>query len=741
MAQTDEPRRIAELRALLARANRAYYTDAAPTMADAEFDRLLAELADLESRHPDLADPTSPTARVGGEPVEGFTSFPHALPMLSIDNTYDPAGVREWYQRVLRGLKPAAGDPGTLFAANSSPPGDAAPWLVCDPKVDGIAVALTYEHGRLVRGLTRGDGAKGDDITPNLRAIRAIPLTLDDAPELLEIRGEVFMPAAEFTRTNAEREAEGLDLFMNPRNSTAGTLKQLDPRVVAARKLGFAAHGRGIIESRAPYADSHTSFLKAIKQAGVPVNAPLKRSRSIDDILQAIDDFERRRQDLGYQTDGVVIRVDDWALQDQLGATSKSPRWVVAFKYPAERKTTVLLRVEHQVGKTGKITPRAIMEPVLLAGTTVRHATLHNYGRIQDAPTRPDDPESPRTDIRLGDTVYIEKAGEIIPYVAGVVIDKRPANAAPIEPPRLCPTCSGPVEIEPPEGAEQPTLETARRCVNPECPAQVRERLIWFAGRKQMDIDGLGEKTVDQILAEGTIPLRGFADVFRLHEHRERLIALDRMGEKKVDNLIAGIEAAKSRGLAKVLAGMGIRHVGDATAKALVRQFPTLDALLGASEAQLRPKAMSKEEAARYGQPLEPKDRPETGLGKETAPVVHAYLHSPAARRTFEDLRSVGVVLTSAEPPASVAGVGVSPFRGKTVVLTGTLEGFERERLTGIIERLGGKVSSSVSKNTDLVIAGESAGSKLEKARALGVVIWDEGTLVEALKNADRPGG
>jgi len=487
---------------------------------------------------------------------------------------------------------------------------------------------------------------------------------------------------------------------------------------------------------------------------GVPINLPLVHATDIEQVIAAIRKFDEVRHKQQYATDGVVVRVDSFAQQEELGFTSKVPRAFVAYKYPAERKTTVLKHVDYQVGKTGKITPRAVMEPVLLAGTVVQHATLHNFGRILDASTDPDNPTAPRTDIRLGDTVYVEKAGEIIPYVAGVAISKREkgGGARKIEPPTHCPACKGPVELEPPEANDDPKLETARRCVNPECPAQIRERIIWFAGRRQMDIEGLGDKTVDQIITAGTIPLKSFSDVFHLHEHRDKLIGLERMGEKKVANLLAGIEAAKSRGMARVLAGMGIRHVGDSTAKGLARQFADIDALLAAEEWQLRPKdaAGNKAEREKYGLPSDPKDLPETGLGKLTAPVVHDYLHSKVARHTFAELRKAGVDLSSHEYAAAQAratamkksgsgsgGGAENPFAGRTIVITGTLKKFEREDLKVKLEGFGAKVSGSVSKNTDFVIVGENAGSKLAKANELGVETWDEARLVQALEKTD----
>ncbi|VAX36159.1 DNA ligase (NAD(+)) [hydrothermal vent metagenome] len=775
-AKTTPPARITELRNLLDRANRAYYADAAPIMSDAEFDRLLAELADLEAAHPDLADPDSPTQRVGGQPIEGFETRPHAVPMLSIDNTYAEGDLRTWHARLCKTLsssqtepraqatgsqtesqaqarsqhykgmetpppqpsptrrgggsrnEPQASAPGHLFAdapdtpdsprrdelPKDSPRKGEFPVLLADPKIDGVAISLRYEHGRLTLALTRGDGTAGDDITANARTIRAIPLVLeadpDTLPAILEIRGEVFMPIAEFERINADRSEADLDPFMNPRNATAGTLKQLDPKVVASRKLGFLAHGRGEITGTGAdaFADSHSAFLDAICALGVPINRPLAHTREIDEIVRAIEDFATARHSRPYATDGVVVRVDDWSLQDQLGTTSKSPRWAIAYKYPAERKTTILREVHHQVGKTGKITPRAVMEPVLLAGTTVRHATLHNYGQIR------------QKDIRLGDTIEVEKAGEIIPYVVGVVLSKRPSDALPIEPPALCPVCKGPIEIDPPEADPtqhgDPDLETVRRCVNPECPAQIREKLIWFAGRKQMDIEGLGEKTID-LIREADIPLHSFADVYGLHRHQEALLGLDRLGEKSVDNLLAGIEASKQRPLGRVLGSLGIRHIGSSNAKLLARKFRTLEDLLAATEEDLTDI---------------------DGFGPIRAHTLHEYLHSPAGKRTFAQLVEAGLVLANPDFRDESTRPD-SLFAGKTIVLTGTLESFDRPTLAELLESLGAKVSGSVSKKTSLVIAGEKAGSKLKKARDLGVEVWDESQLIAALPAEDRP--
>lgn len=754
--KTDQSiaKQIADLRVLLNRANRAYYVDASPIMSDPEYDRRLEQLAALEAEHPELDDPNSPTKRVGGEPISGFKTIKHAVAMLSIDNSYDENAVREWYDRMMQWIAPGSAKTArdshdALFGEVSEPRKTAAEKFVvtvAEPKVDGLALSLRYESGVLVHAVTRGDGTRGDDVTHAARAIRSIPLQLEGdestVPSVLEVRGEVFFPLKEFERVNKEREDAGDELFQNPRNAAAGTLKNLDPKLVASRKLGFVAHGRGeyvgTTKTDEVFDSTYWRFLAALRSVGVPTNPGSVRCEGVEEILGSIRTFDKKRHSLDYAVDGMVVRLDNFARQRQLGTTSKSPRWIIAYKYPAERKTTTLLSVAHQVGKTGKITPRASMEPVLLAGTVVQHATLHNYGRIRQAPTDPDNPppSGEFTHLCVGDTVYVEKAGEIIPQVVGVVLSKRPKGAKPIEPPDRCPQCNTPVEVEPTEAEDDPTLETARRCMNPECPAQVREKLVWFTGRKQMDIDGLGEKTIDQIREAGSAntPLNTFADIFHLHEHREKLLALDRMGEKKVDNLLAGIEAAKSRGLAKVLAGMGIRHVGDSTAKMLAKNFKDLDALLAASEDQLRPRSLPKDRAIALGYAAEPSQRPETGLGEGTAHVVHAYLHSTAAKATFAALAEAGVDLTShdyADPAKRSTETTV--FTGKTIVLTGTLENYERTQLSEILESMGAKVSGSVSKKTSLVIAGAEAGSKLDKARELGVEVWDEEKLLATL--------
>ncbi len=686
---TSDAKRIVELRREIDRHNRLYYVEAATQISDREFDVLLRELLDLEATHPDLVTPDSPTQRVGGEPIEGFKTLAHARRMMSIDNTYDRDELRAWYDRTLKGIKNVQ----SAMADGQSKIADLTlnMTLVLEPKIDGVAVSLRYEKGRLVQALSRGDGQRGDDITHNVRTIRAVPLTLNtqdaEPPNVLEVRGEIFMPDVEFQRINEQRDEQGLDRLANPRNATAGTLKSLDPKVAAGRRLMFYAHGRG--ELSPDTFISHHGFLEQLRALGLPTNEHITAVDSFNDAWAFIESFQGKRAKLGYPTDGVVIKLDNLALQESLGATSKAPRWCIAYKYAAEQEQTVLIKVDWQVGKTGKLTPRATMEPVLLAGTTVRHATLHNMDEIT------------RKDIRLGDTVVIEKAGEIIPQVVRVVIENRPASSKPITPPTKCPSCDQPIE--------KLEDEVAHRCVNPECPAQFREKLIWFVGRNQMDIDGLGEKAIIQLADAGL--LKTFGDVYTLHTQRDALLELDRMGEKKIDNLLAGIEASKSRRLSRVLAGLGIRHVGASASAGLAQHFGDIDTLTKADTETI----------------AQVED-----IGPITAESIHTFLNNDAGRHVIQELKDAGVDLTeekTAPPPGAVD----SPFAGKTVVITGTFETFDRNDLKAKLTRLGAKVTGSVSKNTDLLLAGEKAGSKLTKAEQLGVEVWDEAALHEHL--------
>ena len=589
--------------------------------------------------------------------------------------------------------------------------------FVCDPKIDGVAMSLRYERGDLVRAVTRGDGEKGDDITNNARAIGAIPLRLTGSPpRVLEIRGEAYIPNEQFERINDEREADDLEPFMNPRNACAGTLKQLDPKVVASRRLGFVAHGRGEVSDDATFT-GYSGFLASVREMGVPIAGDARAIDTVERVLEWIREFDHARAALPYAVDGVVVRVDDFAQQEALGRTAKSPRGCVAYKYPAERKTTTLKDVQFQVGKTGKITPRAILEPVLIAGTVVQHASLHNFGLLAER------------DLRIGDTVVVEKAGEIIPQVLAPVLESRTKSARKVRPPEQCPVCAGPVEVE----HESGDRETARRCVNPECPAQVREKLIHFAGRRQMDIDGLGEKTIDQIREAG-LPLNSFADVFHLSEHREALLALERMGEKKVDNLLAGIEAAKSRGCACS------RHGHPAWARrprSNSRDIPGCRCACAHRSSNLAPKAIKKKDDAERGLPRETRrTAPRRGLAN--SPRRSSTSTSTArAKKTFAASPARGASASADYAPPSARSV--DSLRGQDDPADGDADSFDRGP-TAVLESLGAKVTGSVSKKTDLVIAGESAGSKLDKARELGVEVWDERALLRALPPETRPG-
>ena len=703
----DDAARMHQLRELLTRANTAYYADAAPFMSDQEFDTLLAELAALESAHPELADPHSPTQRVGGAALEGeFETRRHRAPMLSVDNTYSIEEMRAWYQRCADALgadggATGGGDLGGLFAA------PAGPALFADPKVDGLAISLRYELGALVEAVTRGDGEKGDLVTGNVRAIRAIPLALrapktakwGGIPPVLEVRGEIFMPVREFERINAERERHGEQLFANARNSCVGTLKNKDPKVVAARRLSFVAHGRGEGEGL-PALASHSEFVAYLKELGVPVASIGGALASVDAAARLIDDFAGKREKLDFAVDGMVVRIDRFDEQQKLGFTSKSPRWAVAFKYPAEQKETVLEKVEWQGGKGGTITPRATMKAVFVAGSTVKHATLHNIEEIQ------------RRDLRIGDHVVVEKAGEVIPQVVRAVVEKRTGAEQPIEPPTACPVCKGEVEREGPK----------LYCANPMCSARFRERLKWFVGRDQMNVDGLGDEIVDALVDAELV--KDFADVFRLDalavaralaKGDKALAEIERKGPgKRATGIIeSAADAARHRGLTRALAGLGIKHVGASAAKTLARRFRNADELLAATEEDL----------------LALDD-----FGEVTAKSVAAWLASDGAKHVFHDLAKAGVDLTSHEPKPVEAGANA--FAGKTFVVTGTLEKFDRGAVTEILERAGAKVAGSVSKKTSAVVAGAEAGSKLAKAQELGVEIWDEARLVEELSKA-----
>lgn len=677
--EAQAAQRIAALREEIRRHDFLYYVQNAPEISDQQYDALLRELADLEAAFPHLITPDSPTQRVGERPLEGFVHVRHAVPMLSIDNTYSPAELREFDTRVRKGLE---GEPYEY---------------VVDPKIDGVAVSLRYEDGKLVLGATRGDGETGDDITQNLRTIRSIPLTLHGRgwPRILEVRGEVYWPRPDFEDFNERRIAAGETPFANPRNATAGTLKQLDAREVARRGLLFQAHGVGVIEPP-PEVRTHSELFALLRAWGLPTSPYARRCRDIEEVIAFVQEWDARRHTLDYDTDGLVIKVERFDQRERLGATSKAPRWCIAYKYAAEQAQTRLLSVDFQVGKLGTITPVANLAPVQLGGTTVKRATLHNFDRVREL------------DLHIGDTVTIEKAGEVIPQVVAVDRAQRPSDARPVRPPTRCPECNG--EVVQDEGG------VYLRCINPGCPAQLVERLRFFCGRNQMDIEALGGALITRLVERGY--LHGLADIYRLHERREELVKLEfavqervikgelrripvTLGKKRTDALLAGIEASKRQPLARLLAALGIRHVGVTTAELLAEHFGTMDALVAADPAAL--------------QQVE-------GIGPEVAASVWQWLHSAAGRAVIRDLAAVGVNMT--QPRAAPRAAGV--LTGKTVVVTGTLRNYSRGEIERVIKEHGGKPTDSVSRKTDFVVVGESPGSKLDKARALGVPVLTE---------------
>lgn len=655
-------KRVAELRDEINQHDYNYYVLAAPTISDRDYDRLLEELRELEKQYPDLLSPDSPTQRVGGQPLEGFEQVRHAVPMLSIDNTYNEEELREFDARVAKRL---GGEPYEY---------------VVDPKIDGVAVSLRYERGQLVLAATRGDGTTGDDITQNARTVRNIPLRLRGPgakQELLEVRGEIYWPYQDFRRFNQLREERGAPTFANPRNATAGTLKQLDPKSIRDRRLAFTAHGLG--EIRPLPAERQSDLFALLREWGLPVSPYMKIVKSANEAIAHVHAWKEKRDQLDFATDGLVFKVNRFDQRDLLPNTSRFVGWAIAFKYEAERARTKLHSVRFQVGKLGTITPVANLDPVLLAGTTVKSASLHNFDQIE------------RLGVRIGDFVYIEKAGEIIPQVVEVDKAARPKGTEPIGPPKQCPTCGG--ETMRDEGG------VFLRCVNPTCPAQFKERLRYFCARDQMDIEGVGPALVEQLVEQGLV--KSFADLYTLKDRPDRLLGLERMGEKSVDNLLGAIEASKKRMLDRVLAALNIPQVGVSTARLLAEHFGTMEALQAASPEMLM-------------------EVP--GIGPEMAKSIHTFLTSEQGRKAIAGLRAAGVNM---EQPKKQTG-GPQPFAGMSIVVTGTLPTYSRKEIQDLIVALGGKAVGSVSKSTSFVVAGEDAGSKLEKATALGVEVIDE---------------
>jgi len=650
--------RIAQLRRAIEEHNRLYHEENAPIISDREYDELFRELSDLEKAFPKLAAADSPTQRVGGKPLKAFGQITHRVPMLSLDNTYSEKEVEDFYRRMERLL-----------------PNQKIPVLI-EPKIDGVAVSLLYEKGELRYAATRGDGSIGDDITQNIRTIGAVPKRLKgDAPDILEVRGEAYLDKGGFAILNAERTKAGLPEFANPRNAAAGSLKQLDPAIAAQRPLGVVFYGTGAIEGMA--LQKHSELFGLFKKVGLPATARWWLADSVDGILNAIHELDHVRLDFPYQTDGAVIKVDLFAQREILGLTSKSPRWAIAFKYEAERVETRLHDILIQVGRTGTLTPVAALEPVTVSGSRVARATLHNEEEIE------------RKDVRIGDVVIIEKAGEVIPAVIGVRTDLRTGAEKKFRMPKQCPECGSLVVKD--EG------QVAVRCVNSQCPAQLRRRIEHFASRGAMDIEGLGEAMVAQLVANKL--LRDVSGIYALAS--DPLGQLERMGEKSVNNLLEAIERSKTRPLWRLLFGLGILHVGVSASRALADHFPNLDAIMKASVKELQ-------------------RIPD--VGEVVGQSIHDFFRLPGNLEMIEKLRDAGLHFQGEE---KTVGHAASKIKGTTWVITGTLSQ-SRDEIAEMIIMQGGKVSGSVSKKTSFVLAGDDAGSKLEKAKKLGIRIVGE---------------
>jgi DNA ligase (NAD+) len=662
-AARDVAREVERLRHEIDDHNYRYYVLDEPTISDAAFDALFRRLQALEAAHPQLASPDSPTQRVGAAPLEKFGTVRHRHPMLSLANVTTEEEFAEFDARVRKflGLERVA-------------------W-VAEPKIDGVAVELVYEHGRFVVGSTRGDGTTGEDVTQNLRTVRSVPLRLHggEVPKLLEVRGEVYLPIDAFRGMNREREEAGQPPFANPRNAAAGSLKQLDPKVTSARPLAFVGHGTGEVRGARP--GTHWETLRLLEHLGlrpVPRSRVLHTREEIADFFAALD---RERDDLPYEIDGLVVKVNDLGLQRRLGEVSRAPRWAVAWKFKPRQATTRILRIVPSVGRTGVLTPVAELEPVAVGGVTVRNASLHNMDEIE------------RKDVRVGDTVVLERAGDVIPYVVEVAKKKRSGHEKRFRMPARCPVCGA--DVVRPEG------EVAYRCIGLSCPAQLKQAVRFFGARGAMDVEGLGEKLVDQLVERGLV--RDLADLYRLDE--DTLAGLERMGKKSAANLRAAIERSKTTTLPRFLVALGIRQVGEATAKALAEHFGTLERLMHADEEALQ----------------EVRD-----VGPEVAASIHAFLAERQNRKVIEKLLAAGV-----RPAATTRPKG--PLAGKKLVLTGALESMTRPEALRRVEALGGRVASSVSKETDWVVVGADPGSKLARAKKLGVAVLDEKAFLRLL--------
>jgi DNA ligase (NAD+) len=660
--QTAE-QKINEIRSLLNQYGYEYYVLDKPTVPDSEYDRFLKELLDLEEKFPQLKTPDSPSERVGGAVLDMFVKVEHRTPMLSLGNAFNDQDLRDFDRRI----RQVAGD-------------DLC--YVCELKIDGLAVSLHYEDGLFVLGATRGDGTIGEDITANLKTIKAIPLRLRENVSL-EVRGEAFMPKRSFEKLNHAKEEQGEEPFANPRNAAAGSLRQLDPKMAASRNLDVFLYGIG--DTSQIDVVSHSEGLDYLDKLGFKTNKERRKCPTIEEVIDFINGWVEKRPHLPYEIDGIVIKVDSLEQQNELGTTAKSPRWAIAYKFPAEEVVTTLLDIEVSVGRTGVVTPTAILKPVKVAGSTVKRASLHNEDLIREK------------DIKIGDKVVIKKAGDVIPEVVNVLAGERTGQEVEFHMPTQCPECES--ELVHLEG------EVALRCINPKCPAQIREGLIHFVSRDAMNIDGLGEKVISQLFAEKLIA--DVADIYKLTQ--EQLLGLERMGEKSVSNLLTGIEVSKANSLEKLLFGLGIRHVGAKAAKTLAQQFGHMDKL----------KEASKDELIAINE-----------IGFKMADSIVSFFEQEEAQDLINELTNFGVNLEYKGAKHVSIEEADSIFAGKTVVLTGKLEQLSRNEAKEKIEALGGNVAGSVSKKTHLVIAGEDAGSKLAKAQELGIEVWDEDKLL-----------
>ncbi|MBW3621776.1 MAG: NAD-dependent DNA ligase LigA [Armatimonadetes bacterium] len=663
--------RAKELRDWLNYHSYRYYALDAPEVSDAEWDRLFHELLELETQYPDFATADSPTQRVGAAPADFLPSYTHRQPMLSLGNAFKEEDLIAFDQRIKRMLGMDLNDPIEYVA---------------ELKIDGLAVSLTYEEGRFTIGATRGDGTTGEQVTNNLRTVRSLPLSLQPGdspiPRLMEVRGEVFLTHAEFERVNAGREQDGLPLFANPRNAAAGGLRQLDPKLTAKRRLNIFCYELGYVENG--HLQTHWETLQALKSWGFRVNPHARPCANIQEVLEIVREWEEKRSGLDYEMDGIVVKVNNLALRSELGQVARSPRWAVAYKYQPPQAATRIEGIVVQVGRTGALTPVAVMQPVPLGGVVVRRATLHNQDEID------------RLDVRVGDTVVIQRAGEVIPEVVEVLKEQRPSDTVPFTMPEHCPVCGG--------GVERPEGEVVTRCVNVACPAQLKERIRHFASRGAMDIEGMGPALIDQLVDKEFV--RDPADLYSLTE--EQLVPLERMAKKSAENVVNALQASKDRPLDRLIFGLGIRHVGEHVATLLANRFCSMDTLANASEEAIAAVP---------------------GVGPTIAKSAYAFFQEPHNRETLEKLRQAGVKMES----DGAAGIPVtdSQLSGKCFVFTGALERITRQDAERLAVQHGGRASSSVSKATDFVVAGEKAGSKLAKAQQLGIPVISEAEFME----------